>query len=205
MAIGNAGIADLDTARVDLWLGDVKVIDRGGRAASYREEDGARVMQPAEIAIRVELGRGNAATTRLDLRFFLRLRQDQRRVPDLNRALAPIEPTTPRSSPSRVPARRGSRRSCRRRRRVDWKRASRSAGASATAAARSQPVAHRAPDRVRGPAGHRSAEGAGRAQHAAVRRWPAGEQRAAHRRARHRQDLARESAASTVRSARACG
>ena len=63
MAIGNAGIADLDTAKVDLWLGDVKVIDRGGRAASYREEDGARVMKPTEIAIRVELGRGSAATT----------------------------------------------------------------------------------------------------------------------------------------------
>jgi len=61
-AIGNAGVADLDTARVDLWLGDVKVIDRGGRAASYREEDGARVMRPAEIQIRVALGRGAAAT-----------------------------------------------------------------------------------------------------------------------------------------------
>jgi glutamate N-acetyltransferase/amino-acid N-acetyltransferase len=63
MAIGNAGIADLDTSRVDLWLGEVKVIDRGGRAASYREEDGARVMTPAEITIHVELGRGSAATT----------------------------------------------------------------------------------------------------------------------------------------------
>jgi glutamate N-acetyltransferase/amino-acid N-acetyltransferase len=62
-AIGNAGVKDLDTARVDLWLGDVKVIDRGGRAASYREEDGARVMRPAEIDIRVLLGRGGAATT----------------------------------------------------------------------------------------------------------------------------------------------
>jgi glutamate N-acetyltransferase / amino-acid N-acetyltransferase len=62
-AIGNAGVADLDTSKVDLYLGDVKVIDRGGRAASYREEDGARVMQPAEIAIRVALGRGAAATT----------------------------------------------------------------------------------------------------------------------------------------------
>jgi glutamate N-acetyltransferase/amino-acid N-acetyltransferase len=62
-AIGNAGIADLDTSRVDLWLADVKVIDRGGRAASYREEDGARVMKPPEIAMRVSLGRGQAATT----------------------------------------------------------------------------------------------------------------------------------------------
>jgi glutamate N-acetyltransferase/amino-acid N-acetyltransferase len=62
-AIGNAGVAGLDTSRVDLWLGDVKVIDRGGRAASYREEDGARVMKPAEIDVRVALGRGSAETT----------------------------------------------------------------------------------------------------------------------------------------------
>lgn len=63
MAIGNAGVPDLDTTRVNLWLGDVHVIDDGGRAASYREEDGARVMRPAEIAVRTLLGRGDAATT----------------------------------------------------------------------------------------------------------------------------------------------
>jgi len=63
MAIGNAGVAGLDVSRVDLYLGDVKVIDCGGRAATYREEDGARVMRPAEIAVRIELGRGEASTT----------------------------------------------------------------------------------------------------------------------------------------------
>ncbi len=63
MAIGNAGVADLDTSRVDLYLGPVKVIERGGRAASYREEDGAAVMRPAEIDVRIELGRGSASTT----------------------------------------------------------------------------------------------------------------------------------------------
>ncbi len=63
MAIGNAGVAALDVARVDLWLGDVKVIERGGRAAGYREEDGARAMRPAEIEVRVDLGRGTAGTT----------------------------------------------------------------------------------------------------------------------------------------------
>lgn len=63
MAIGNAGIAALDTSRVKLYLGDVQVIDCGGRAASYREEDGARVMKPAEIVVRVELGRGEGAAT----------------------------------------------------------------------------------------------------------------------------------------------
>jgi len=63
MAIGNAGIDDLDPARVNLWLGDVQVIEHGGRAASYREEDGARVMRPPEIEVRVALGRGGAETT----------------------------------------------------------------------------------------------------------------------------------------------
>jgi len=63
MAIGNADIADLDPGKVELYLGDVHVIERGQRASSYREEDGARVMQPAEIAIRVDLGRGSASTT----------------------------------------------------------------------------------------------------------------------------------------------
>ena len=62
-AIGNAGVDDLDTSLVNLWLGDVLVIDRGGRASSYSEADGARVMKPAEIRIRVDLGRGPASTT----------------------------------------------------------------------------------------------------------------------------------------------
>ena len=63
MAIGNAGVPNFDTSRMDLYLGEVKVIDRGGRAESYREEDGARVMKAAEIEVRIELGRGKAATT----------------------------------------------------------------------------------------------------------------------------------------------
>ena len=67
MAIGNAGIAALDTARVDLYLSAgndiVQVIAAGRRATSYREEDGARVMKPNEITIRVELNRANASTT----------------------------------------------------------------------------------------------------------------------------------------------
>ena len=63
MAIGNAGVQGLDTSTVNLWLGDVRVIENGGRAASYREEDGARVMQPGEIVVKVDLGRGAASTT----------------------------------------------------------------------------------------------------------------------------------------------
>ncbi|MBL8491296.1 MAG: bifunctional glutamate N-acetyltransferase/amino-acid acetyltransferase ArgJ [Rhodocyclaceae bacterium] len=63
-AIGNAGIGDLDVARLRLWLGsageEVLVAEKGGRAAAYREADGARIMKPAEIRVRIDLGRGSA-------------------------------------------------------------------------------------------------------------------------------------------------
>lgn len=57
-AIGYAGIADLDTDQVKMWLGDVLVAEQGGRAASYTEEQGQRVMNEAEITIRIDLARG---------------------------------------------------------------------------------------------------------------------------------------------------
>jgi glutamate N-acetyltransferase/amino-acid N-acetyltransferase len=60
-AIGYAGIADLDVDGVKVWLDDVLVAENGGRAAAYREEDGARVMAQAEITVRVDLGRGAAS------------------------------------------------------------------------------------------------------------------------------------------------
>jgi len=62
-AIGNAASADVDPSGVSFWLEDVLVVDRGGRAASYREEDGQRVMKQDEIGVRVNLGRGKAAAT----------------------------------------------------------------------------------------------------------------------------------------------
>jgi glutamate N-acetyltransferase/amino-acid N-acetyltransferase len=62
-AVGYAGIADLDQSLIDLHLDDVFVVERGGRRASYREEDGARVMAQAEITIRIHLHRGDAAAT----------------------------------------------------------------------------------------------------------------------------------------------
>lgn len=56
-------LADLDDTKVKVWLGhgenEVLVAAHGGRAASYREEDGAAAMKPAEIKIRVDLGRGS--------------------------------------------------------------------------------------------------------------------------------------------------
>ena len=62
-AVGYAGIDDLDVGRIDLYLDDVHVATGGGRHPGYREEDGQRVMKQAEIAVRVVLNRGSAATT----------------------------------------------------------------------------------------------------------------------------------------------
>ena len=62
-AIGYAGIQDLDVSKLQLFLGDVLVAEQGGRAASYREEDGQRIMRQAEILVRVALHRGDASAT----------------------------------------------------------------------------------------------------------------------------------------------
>jgi glutamate N-acetyltransferase/amino-acid N-acetyltransferase len=61
--VGNAGIADLDPSSVGLRIGDVTVVEQGGRAASYTEEQGKRVMKPAEISMTVTLGRGVESAT----------------------------------------------------------------------------------------------------------------------------------------------
>ena len=62
-AIGYAGIDDLNVDKISVYLDDVLVAENGGRAASYTEADGQRVMQQSEITIRVVLNRGSAATT----------------------------------------------------------------------------------------------------------------------------------------------
>jgi len=60
-AVGYAGIEDLDASRIDLFLDDVHVVERGGRRGDYREEDGQRVMKQSEITVRVDLHRGSAS------------------------------------------------------------------------------------------------------------------------------------------------
>ncbi|MDR2244785.1 MAG: bifunctional glutamate N-acetyltransferase/amino-acid acetyltransferase ArgJ [Burkholderiales bacterium] len=63
-AIGNAAPPELDVSRVQLWLDDVVVIVNGGRASSYTEEAGQRVMNQPEITVRIDLGLGgNAVAT----------------------------------------------------------------------------------------------------------------------------------------------
>jgi glutamate N-acetyltransferase/amino-acid N-acetyltransferase len=62
-AIGYAGVDDLDVAALQLYLDDVLVAENGGRASSYSEEDGQRVMQQSDITIRVVLTRGGVNAT----------------------------------------------------------------------------------------------------------------------------------------------
>ena len=62
-AIGYAGVADLDVDSIQVYLGEVLVAEKGGRAASYTEAQGAAVMKEAEITIRVILNRGDASAT----------------------------------------------------------------------------------------------------------------------------------------------
>ena len=49
--------------KIKLYLGEVLVAENGGRAASYQEADGQRVMKQPEITVRVLLGRGAAKAT----------------------------------------------------------------------------------------------------------------------------------------------
>lgn len=62
-AIGYAGLKDLDTEQVNVYLDDVCIVAHGGRAQAYTEEQGAAVMQQAEFTIRVELERGQCSET----------------------------------------------------------------------------------------------------------------------------------------------
>jgi glutamate N-acetyltransferase / amino-acid N-acetyltransferase len=62
-AVGNSAVPDLDPAKITLHLGDLLVAEKGGRAADYTEEQGKRVMAPAEITVRVGLGRGVECAT----------------------------------------------------------------------------------------------------------------------------------------------
>lgn len=62
-AVGYAGVDRLDINKIHIYLDDVCIVQDGGRAATYTEEQGRQVMQQAEITIRVVLERGQASTT----------------------------------------------------------------------------------------------------------------------------------------------
>ena len=61
-AIGYS-VVDVNTDTLRMWLGDVLVAEEGGRAASYTEEAGQRVMNEAEITVRIDLRSGRESAT----------------------------------------------------------------------------------------------------------------------------------------------
>jgi glutamate N-acetyltransferase / amino-acid N-acetyltransferase len=62
-AVGYAGIKDLNTARIDLYLDDVLVVRKGSRNPSYREPLALAAMKKPEFTVRVVLNRGKAGAT----------------------------------------------------------------------------------------------------------------------------------------------
>ncbi len=62
-AIGRAGLDDLDVDAIDVFLDNVLIAEKGGRAASYTETLGMEVMSKEEITIRIQLHRGEAEET----------------------------------------------------------------------------------------------------------------------------------------------
>ncbi len=59
-AVGRAGLPALEVGRVDIHLGGVRIVHRGGRDPDYREEQGAAAMAGEEITVTIDLGRGEA-------------------------------------------------------------------------------------------------------------------------------------------------
>lgn len=62
-AIGYAGIDNLDATKVRVHLNETLIVENGGRAKTYTEEQGQAVMNQADIAININLGRGDFAET----------------------------------------------------------------------------------------------------------------------------------------------
>ncbi len=62
-AIGYAGIEELNVDNVSVYLDDVLIVEKGGRADSYSEAAGESVMLKDEILLRVCLGRGGITET----------------------------------------------------------------------------------------------------------------------------------------------
>ncbi len=62
-AVGYAGVESLDINKIQLYLDDICIVEQGGLAASYTEEQGQQVMNNDEITIRAILNRGSETVT----------------------------------------------------------------------------------------------------------------------------------------------
>lgn len=62
-AIGRAGLSHLDVEAIQVYLDDVLIAEKGGRAESYLESLGQAVMDQERISIRIHLNRGACRET----------------------------------------------------------------------------------------------------------------------------------------------
>ena len=62
-ALGRSGITTLDSNKVKVHLNDILIVEQGGRAKSYTEAKGQKVMKEKDITITIHLGRGKATQT----------------------------------------------------------------------------------------------------------------------------------------------
>ncbi len=60
-ALGRAPVPELDLDKVNIWLGDAQIVERGGRCAAYTEAAGKEEMAKEEITIRLSLARGEVS------------------------------------------------------------------------------------------------------------------------------------------------
>jgi glutamate N-acetyltransferase/amino-acid N-acetyltransferase len=57
-AVGRSGLEKLDVNKIAIYLDDVCIVEKGGRASSYTEAAGQKVMNQQEIIVTVIMGRG---------------------------------------------------------------------------------------------------------------------------------------------------
>ncbi len=62
-AMGYAGVAELQVNKVSMHIGNVLVVENGGRSPSYIEADAQKVMKESEIKITLNLNLGTAKAT----------------------------------------------------------------------------------------------------------------------------------------------
>ncbi|MBT8146697.1 MAG: bifunctional ornithine acetyltransferase/N-acetylglutamate synthase, partial [Gammaproteobacteria bacterium] len=62
-AVGRAGLRDIQIEKVVMFLGEVRLVENGGVAATYSEQQGQAEMDKDEITITVDLARGGCEET----------------------------------------------------------------------------------------------------------------------------------------------
>ena len=62
-AVGRANVDQLNVDTINIWLGDVQIVENGGRCAAYTEDAGSAVMAQENITICIDLARGQVHET----------------------------------------------------------------------------------------------------------------------------------------------